>query len=40
MKRSREPGWWTAASVVSVLIGIAFWVAVVWVAWHFIAKYW
>jgi hypothetical protein len=34
------PRWWTAVGVVGALIGIAFWTAVVIVAWHFIGKYW
>jgi hypothetical protein len=26
--------------VVAMLVGLAFWVAVIWVAVHFIAKWW
>jgi hypothetical protein len=38
--RGRPPRWWSAIGVVGFLLGLAFWVAVAWVAWHFIAKYW
>ena len=37
---SKPPRSWTTVGVVGAMIGLAFWVAVVFVAWHFIAKYW
>lgn len=35
-----EPRWWKAIGVVGALLGLAFWVAVIFVAWHFIERYW
>jgi hypothetical protein len=32
----KTPRWWYAWCAV----GVAFWVAVIFVAWHFIAKWW
>jgi hypothetical protein len=40
MKHREAPRWWTAVGVIGVLLGLAFWVAVAVVAWHFIGKYW
>lgn len=28
------------AAVVITIICLAFWVAIIWVTWHFIAKWW
>lgn len=39
-KASKPPRWWTAVGVIGAVIGLALWVAVVVVAWHFIEKYW
>jgi hypothetical protein len=36
----RPPWWWKPWGVVSVLVGLGFWAALIWVAWHFISKYW
>lgn len=35
-----KPRWWTALGVVGALIGLAAWVVVATISWHFIAKYW
>jgi hypothetical protein len=40
MKHREAPRWWTAVGIVGALLGLAFWVAVAVVAWHFIGKYW
>jgi hypothetical protein len=40
MKHREAPRWWTAVGVIGALLGLAFWVAVAVVAWHFIGKYW
>ena len=37
---TREPRWWRAAGYVGMVLGAALWIAVIAVAWHFIAKYW
>jgi hypothetical protein len=34
------PRWFTAVGCLGALIGVAFWIAVIAVAWHFIGKYW
>jgi hypothetical protein len=36
MEEPRIPLWWKLWAAV----GIAFWIAVIAVAWHFIAKWW
>ncbi len=33
-------GWVIFAAVVTVLVNLAIVGAIVWVAWHFISKYW
>lgn len=40
LEQPRLPASWKALGCVSGLIGIAFWVALGYVAWHFIAKHW
>ncbi|MCW2768534.1 MAG: hypothetical protein JWO11_4493 [Nocardioides sp.] len=40
MTGPRIPRWWNAVGVVGAAIGLAFWVAVIAMAWHFIGKYW
>jgi hypothetical protein len=34
------PWWFKIWGVFCVLLGLAFWGAVFYVAWHFISKYW
>lgn len=36
MEGPRIPVWWWAWA----MVGAAFWVAVIAIAWHFIAKWW
>jgi hypothetical protein len=36
----REPRWWRLAGALGMVLGLAFWTAVIVVAWHFIEKYW
>jgi hypothetical protein len=36
----REPRWWRWAGIGGAVLGAAFWVAVIVVAWHFVGKYW
>lgn len=40
MPAPKPPRGWTTIGILGALIGLAFWVAVVVVAWHFISKYW
>lgn len=36
MEPQKIPAWWWAFAAA----GVAFWAAVIYVAWHFIAKWW
>jgi hypothetical protein len=36
----KEPLWFRLWGAFAVLLGLTFWGTVIYVAWHFITKYW